>query len=216
MGRLDPLRGGPKIGEKWSNGRSSSMRVGGNSSCASRAFWDLHWLAERRPRDPVRQPLTVRPRNSAKPRRPAGTPQRIPEIPAHSNFGIFQFWRLPGISGTIGVSRAAETTDTALRPLTRSSAVTAPRTEEHLVFCSTASRGFQSPGKSPDAFHKFKTSLESGALSHTEPVSGLRAVSAVSAAPRFARGQCYLKSLALGAPPAPLPSRNSAKNPILE
>src|SRR5438132_12278241 len=34
---------------------------------------------------------------------------------------------------------------------------------------------------------------------HTEPVSGFRAVSAVSAAPRFARGQCYLKSLALGA-----------------
>src|SRR5438477_12831761 len=103
------------------------------------------------------------------------------------------------MSRRVEVSRAADTTGTALRPLTRSSAVTAPRTEEHLVFCSTASRGFQSPGKSPDAFHKFKTSLESGALSHTEPVSGLRAVSAVSAAPRFARGQCYLKSLAPGA-----------------
>src|SRR2546430_794026 len=34
---------------------------------------------------------------------------------------------------------------------------------------------------------------------YTESVSGVRAVSAVSAAPRFARGQCYLKSLALGA-----------------
>src|SRR5207253_6825940 len=39
-----------------------------------------------------------------------------------------------GISGAVEVSRAAETTGTALRALTRSSAVAAPRTEEHLVF----------------------------------------------------------------------------------
>ena len=49
---------------------------------------------------------------------------------------------------------------------------------------------FQSPGKPPAAFHKFKTSLGRGALLHTEPVSGFSAVSAVSAAPRFARNQC--------------------------
>src|SRR5438045_255145 len=97
--------------------------------------------------------------------------------------------------GTIEVRRAPETTDTALTPLTCSSAVAAPRTEEHLVFCSTASGSFQRPGKRPAAFHKFKTSLGRGALLRTEPVSGFRAVSAVSAAPRCARGQCYLKSL---------------------
>ena len=58
---------------------------------------------------------------------------------------------------------------------------------------------FQSPGKPPAAFHKCKTLLGRGALLHTEPVSGFSAVSAVSAAPRFARNQCYLTLLALGA-----------------
>src|SRR2546421_382362 len=47
---------------------------------------------------------------------------------------------------------------------------------------------------------------------HTEPVSGFRAVSAVSAAPRFARGQCYLKSLALGARSCSFAIPNSVKN----
>src|SRR5205823_9966316 len=111
----------------------------------------------------------------------------------------FQIWGLPRISGRVEVSRAAETTGTALTPLTCSSAVAAPRTEEHLVFCSTASGSFQRPGKPPDAFHKFKTSLGRGPFLHTEPVSGFRAVSAVSAAPRFARGQCDLTSLVLRA-----------------
>src|SRR5205814_9751486 len=57
----------------------------------------------------------------------------------------------------------------------------------------------QRPGKPPDAFHKFKSSVGRRALLRWEAVSGFRAVSAVSAAPRFARGQCYLKTLALGA-----------------
>jgi len=38
-----------------------------------------------------------------------------------------------------------------------------------------------------------------GAVTADERVSGVSAVSVLSAAPRFARGQCYLKSLVLGA-----------------
>src|SRR5207248_1343380 len=97
------------------------------------------------------------------------------------------------------VSKAAETTDTALRPLTRSSAVAAPRTEEHLVFCSTASGSFLRPEKPPAAFTNSKRHWGAELSLYTELVSGFRAVSEVSAAPRFARGQCYLKSLALSA-----------------
>src|SRR5439155_23837514 len=65
----------------------------------------------------------------------------------HSKFGVFREFR-----DGLRVSRAAETTGTALNPLSCSSAVVAPCTEEHLVFCSTASGSFQRPGKPPDAF----------------------------------------------------------------
>src|SRR5437868_10473969 len=53
--------------------------------------------------------------------------------------------------------------------------------------------------KPPEAFTNSKHYRVPELSLHTESVSGFRAVSAVSAAPRFARNQCYLKSLALGA-----------------
>src|SRR5216110_171622 len=67
-----------------------------------------------------------------------------------TEIGVFREFR-----ERLRVSRATETTGTALRPLTRSSAVGASTHEEHLVFCSTASGSVQRPGKPPDAFHKF-------------------------------------------------------------
>ena len=61
-------------------------------------------------------------------------------------------WGSSGISGTVEVSRAADTTDTALKPLTRSSAVGAPRTEEHLVFVQLPREASNSQGSLPTHF----------------------------------------------------------------
>src|SRR5438477_10292063 len=75
-----------------------------------------------------------------------------------------QIWDLPRISGTIEVRRAAETTDTALRPLTRSSAAAAPCTKEQLAFLFKCLGKLPTVKETSRGIHKFKTSLGSGAV----------------------------------------------------